>query len=264
MTHENVEYDSHAIAFLEELWGEGYLSPGGPQEVDRVVGGLDIAGKVGIDVGCGSGGISAHLVTRHGAAHVTGYDVELPVIEAARALAARKGLTDRLEFVHASPGVLPFADARFDFVFSKDAMLHVPDKAGLFADLFRIVKPGGFLAASDWLISHDGEPSENMKNYIAAEGLSFHMRSANWYARALETAGFVDVRTDDRNGWYRQEAQRELDLLSGDFGRELSLRVGADYVARNIRTWQAMKLVLDSGEHRPTHLFAVKPIGKTI
>lgn len=30
------EYDDTAIRFLEALWGEGYLSPGGPDEVDRV------------------------------------------------------------------------------------------------------------------------------------------------------------------------------------------------------------------------------------
>ena len=34
------EYDDTAIRFLEALWGEGYLSPGGPDEVDRVVAGL--------------------------------------------------------------------------------------------------------------------------------------------------------------------------------------------------------------------------------
>lgn len=31
------EYDDTAIRFLEALWGEGYLSPGGPEEVDRVL-----------------------------------------------------------------------------------------------------------------------------------------------------------------------------------------------------------------------------------
>ncbi|MCX7865044.1 MAG: methyltransferase domain-containing protein [Novosphingobium sp.] len=260
VTHEEVEYDGHAIAFLEGLWGEGFLSPGGPDEVDRIVAGLGLSGKKGIDIGCGSGGIAAHLVVMHKAAHMTGFDVELPVIEAARALASRKGLSDRLDFVHGMPGPLPFGDSSFDFVFSKDAMLHVPDKRSLFADLFRILKPGGFLAASDWLTSHDGEPSDLMKAYVASEGLSFHMHSPGWYEDALKLAGFVDVRTVDRNGWYRAEAARELARLEGSFGRDLAKRVGGDYVTKNIRTWKAMKRVLDTGEHRPTHLFATKPL----
>lgn len=260
MTHDDVEYDDHAIAFLEGLWGEGFLSPGGPEEVDRIVDGLGLSGKKGLDIGCGSGGIAAHLVVKHNAAHITGFDVELPVIEAAKSLARRKDLADRLDFVHGTPGPLPFANAIFDFAFSKDAMLHVPDKRSLFADLFRILKPGGFLAASDWLTSHDGEPSGLMKAYVASEGLSFHMHSPAWYEQALKDAGFADVRTVDRNLWYRGEASRELARLEGPFGNDLAVQVGADYVAKNIKTWKSMKMVLDSGEHRPTHLFAIKPL----
>jgi phosphoethanolamine N-methyltransferase len=86
------------------------------------------------------------------------------------------------------------------------------------------------------------------------------MHSPRWYEDALISAGFLNVRTVDRNGWYRGEASRELARLEGQFGRELAARVGADYVAKNIKTWKAMKLVLDSGEHRPTHLFATKPM----
>ncbi|TIO80200.1 MAG: SAM-dependent methyltransferase, partial [Mesorhizobium sp.] len=39
------EYDDAAIRFLEALWGDGYLSPGGPDEVDRVVEGLSLKVK---------------------------------------------------------------------------------------------------------------------------------------------------------------------------------------------------------------------------
>src|SRR6185312_2067543 len=75
------EYDDTAIRFLEALWGEGYLSPGGPDEVDRVVEGLPLAGKTLLDIGCGAGGVTLHLASKHGLAHATGYDVEKPVIE---------------------------------------------------------------------------------------------------------------------------------------------------------------------------------------
>jgi SAM-dependent methyltransferase len=256
--HE-AEYDDTAIRFLEALWGEGYLSPGGPEEGDKVVQGLDLTGRTVLDIGCGSGGIALHLVRRHGAAHVTGFDVELPVIEHARRRAEAAGLTDRAAFVQAPPGPLPFDDQSFDIVFSKDALLHVSDKDALFAEIFRVLRPGGWFAASNWMIGHEGEPSPAMKDYIAAEGLSFAMKSPERYVQAMRGAGFVDVVTVDRNPWYREVARGELERLKGPLYHRVAAVVGAPYVDKNIRTWTAMQKVLDSGEHRPTHLRGRKP-----
>ncbi|MEQ1943718.1 methyltransferase domain-containing protein [Mesorhizobium sp. VNQ89] len=253
------EYDDEAIRFLEALWGDGYLSPGGPEEVDRVVEGLDLRGKTILDVGCGSGGIALHLVEGHGAAHATGFDVELPVIVAARLRARKRKLSDHASFVHAAPGPLPFADGSFDVVFSKDALLHVPDKDALFAEIFRVLKPGGVFAASNWMIGHDNEPSPEMKAYIAAEGLSFAMASPARYAAAMRGAGFKNVETRDRNPWYRDVARRELEQLKGPLYDKVAAAVGAPYVDKNIKTWEAMQKVLNSGEHRPTHLRGWKP-----
>lgn len=255
----DAEYDDTAIRFLEALWGDGYLSPGGPEEVDRVVEGLSLEGKTTLGIGCGSGGITLHLVERHGAAHATGFDVERPVIEAARRRAAEHGLSDRVSFVQAPPGPLPFADRSFDSVFSKDALLHVPDKDGLFAEIFRVLKPGGVFAASNWMIGHDGEPSPEMKAYIAAEGLSFAMASPARYSQAMRRAGFADVTVTDRNPWYREVARGELERLKGPLYAPVAAVVGGAYVDKNIRTWEAMQKVLDSGEHRPTHLRGWKP-----
>ncbi|TGQ67478.1 methyltransferase domain-containing protein [Mesorhizobium sp. M00.F.Ca.ET.186.01.1.1] len=256
------EYDDTAIRFLEALWGDGYLSPGGPDEVDRVVEGLSLKGKTILDIGCGSGGITLHLVERHGAAHATGYDVEHLVIETAKKRVAARGLSERARFIQAPPGRLPFADCSFDVVFSKDALLHVPDKDALFADIFRVLRPGGVFAASNWMISHDGEPSPEMKAYIAAEGLSFAMASPARYIRAMRSAGFADVTVRDRNLWYREVARGELEKLKGPLYPTAAAAVGAAYVDKNIKTWEAMQKVLDSGEHRPTHLRGWKPDAK--
>ena len=257
--HDQPEYDDTAIRFLEALWGDGWLSPGGPEEVDRVLDGVDVAGKTVLDIGCGSGGIAIYILRKHGAAHVTGFDVEEPVIRHAIDRAALCGLTSGIDFVQATPGPLPFPDESFDIVFSKDALLHVPDKDALFAEIFRVLKPGGTFAASNWMIGHDGEPSEDMKTYIAAEGLSFTMASPARYRAAMQKAGFHDVVSVDRNPWYREVARGELARLKGPMFEKACNAVGEDYVRKNIATWEAMQKVLDSGEHRPTHLRGTKP-----
>ncbi len=258
-THPDVEYDDALIDFLEIVWGEGYLSPGGPEEVDRVVDGLDLAGANVLDIGCGSGGITMYLAQTHGAAHVTGIDVESPVLDKAQSRARSKNLLKSVSFQLVDPGPLPFADAQFDVVFSKDAIIHIPDKHTLMADIHRILKPGGWFAASDWLISHDGEPSADMKHYIALEELSFGMASPERYRSAMQDAGFENISTVSRNDWYRETAAYEHAQLKGPLYEPAVAAVGREDVDKNIETWVAMQVVLDSGEHQPTHLRGQKP-----
>ncbi|MBX9455055.1 MAG: methyltransferase domain-containing protein [Rhizobium sp.] len=259
MTEAEPEYDDIHMRFLELLWGDGYLSPGGPAEVDRVLEHVPIAGKDMLDIGCGSGGITLHIAKRFSPRSITGFDVEKPVIREAARRAQEAELSDRVLFVQAPPGRLPFEDASFDIVFSKDAMVHIPDKNAIFAEIFRVLRPGGVFAASDWLVGHDSELSQDMKDYIEAEGLSFGMASATRYRQAMKSAGFKDIRTESRNEWYRDEARRELNRLKTDLYDEAVRLTSKAFVEKNLRTWTAMQKVLDSGEHCPTHLNATKP-----
>lgn len=252
-------YDDQFAAFLEEIWGEGFMSPGGPEEVARVLDGLDLNGKRVLDIGCGTGAIVLLLARDHGAAEVVGIDVEDTVCGIARQRAADAGLSDRIEIIKVDPGPFPFADESFDIVFSKDSIIHITDKEGLAAEVFRILKPGGHFAASDWLISHDGTPSPEMARYIELEGLDFAMASPERYARALRAAGFEDVQTINRNPWYLDVARQELGLLTGPRKAEFGERFGSKLLQQNIDVWTAMIGVLETGEHCPHHLRGRKP-----
>ena len=252
-------YHDDLIGLLELVWGEGFLSPGGPDEVDRVVAGLDLTGRRVLDIGCGVGGVDRHLVSAHGAGHVVGIDVEDTVVSTARARSVAAGLDDRTTFVKVAPGPLPFPDRSFEVVFSKDSIVHIPDKAALAADVFRVLEPGGWFAASDWLIGHDGPPSAEMQAYIAAEGLDFGMASPSAYEAALLAAGFVDISLTSRHEWYLDVARHERAQMAGPWYGPAVERFGREFVDHNIEIWTAMLVVLETGEHRPTHLRARRP-----
>lgn len=257
--HHDELYHEDLIGMLELVWGEGFLSPGGPDEVDRVVAGLDLTGRRLLDIGCGVGGVDRHLVRAHGVGHVTGIDVEHTVLSTARVRAERDRLADRITFTEVEPGPLPFVDGSFDIVFSKDSIVHIPDKTMLAADVFRVLVSGGSFAASDWLIGHDGSPSAEMRAYLAAEGLDFAMASASRYEAALVDAGFVDISLTSRHEWYLTVARHELEQMSGPWYRPAAERFGGAFVDHNIEIWTAMLVVLATGEHRPTHLRARRP-----
>ncbi|MDX1717909.1 MAG: methyltransferase domain-containing protein [Anderseniella sp.] len=252
-------YPEPVIGFLELLWGRGWLSPGGPDELARLLEGEDLAGKHVLDIGCGAGGIDCLLVSEYGAAKVTGIDVEAPVLETARERTREAGVSDRIDLVHVEPGPLLFDDASFDVVFSKDSIVHIPDKHALAREVFRVLKPGGVFVASDWLTSHDGDPSADMKAYLASEDLDFGMASPATYQAALQAAGFTSIALTNRNPWYREQARRELELLRGELNQRAIAELGREIVDHNIQTWALMIRVLDSGEHCPHHIRATRP-----
>jgi SAM-dependent methyltransferase len=258
--HTDPQYDETEFRFIEAVWG-GYLSPGGPDEVRRVVENIDFSDKRVLDIGCGSGSITVFLAEEFPLEHITGFDVEEPVIEAARRRASAANLDERVDFVIGQPDVLPFPDCGFDIVFSKCAMYHVVDKVSLLREAFRILKPGGSLVASDWLTSHDGPRSEAMEEFVKAEELSFEGASAGRYEAILRDAGFDEVNFVDCSPWLRVEAREDLERLEGSLFDQLVTEFGLDVVENNIRAWRALIRVLDSRELRwETHLRASRPV----
>jgi phosphoethanolamine N-methyltransferase len=158
-----------------------------------------------------------------------------------------------------APGSIPLPDGSLDIVFSKDSIVHIPDKESLTRDAFRLLAPGGWFVASDWLIAHDHEPSPEMADYIRREDLGFGMASPNRYRRALEAAGFVDITLTNRNRWYWGVAQQELARMQGVDRPRFAAVMGETAVNEQIALWQAMLIVLESGEHCPHHFRGRKP-----
>ncbi len=253
------EYDDDMVTLLEAVWGEGFLSPGGPDEIRKIVEGVDFSGKRVLDIGCGTGGIGLFITEQYAPASFTGVDVENGLIVRANADAEQRGLASKAKFICVEPGPLPFEDGSFDVVFSKDAMVHIADKESLFQDIFRVLSPGGIVAACDWMSSTDGPFSEELKAYIALEDLGFGMASPGRYETALAAAGFQNITMTDRNPWYKAQVAHEYEALSGSLYKDLVDQVGQEFVDHNVDIWRALKGVVDSGEMRPTHMRASKP-----
>jgi phosphoethanolamine N-methyltransferase len=196
------EYDEGMQALLQHVWGDGFLSPGGADEIARLLEGVDLRGRRVLDIGCGLGAIDVLLVSRHGAAQVSGIDLDADLIAKAQARIAAAGLDERIYVRVVLPGPLDCADQSVDVVFSKDSIVQIPDKAGLFAECHRVLKPGGCLVASDWLRGGEGDYSEQMHEYFRLEGITHNMASPAETRAALAAAGFIDIELRDRSAWY--------------------------------------------------------------
>jgi phosphoethanolamine N-methyltransferase len=253
------EYDDGMQALLQIIWGEGFLSPGGAAEVACLLEGSDIAGCELLDVGCGLGAIDAILVREYGAASVVGIDVDPALLAGMQARIEGAGLTDRIRGVRVTAGPLPFADGAFDVVFSKDSLVQIPDKPAIFAEVMRVLRPGGRFIASDWLRGGGTEYSAQMMEFFRLEGIAYNMASLAESAQTLRAAGFVEVQIRDRHGWYLDLARRELEAMEGHLNPLIVRRIGADRARHFIENWRQLMVVLERGELRPGHFKAVKP-----
>jgi SAM-dependent methyltransferase len=129
----------------------------------HVLGRID-PGSVVLDLGCGAGTdllIAAQMTGPTG--HAIGIDMTAAMVERARASAAEMGL-ENVEVRHGLIESLPVEDESVDVVISNGVIDLVPDKAVVFAEIDRVLRPGGHLQVADVVIHT--EVSEDARKNI--------------------------------------------------------------------------------------------------
>ncbi len=243
---------------LEMIWGEGFMSPGGRDEVLRIIADHDVTGCCVLDVGSGLGGAAVVLHQRCGARSVTGFDVQALLVESARDRAHDLGLADRLDFVLGAPGPLPFENSSFDVVFSKDAIIHVADKAAIYSEIARVLRPGSRIFIGDWLTSDGRNHGPLMDRFIELAGHDFHLISLAEAGAIVRATGFADVELVDRRDWYLVEAIAERERLRGSLGKAFEDRWGFDAYRDELKFWETLVEAVAEGVVRPGHVRARK------
>lgn len=101
-----------------------------------------------LDVGCGNGAATVHVARTFGL-NATGVDIDPEQIEAAQANS--RGNEDA-RFMTLDATRLPFPAGEFDIVFTHKVTHHIPNWGDAIAEMVRVLKPGGYLIYSDFVL----------------------------------------------------------------------------------------------------------------
>lgn len=139
-----------------------------------------------LDVGCGLGGPARYIAQTFGCP-VTGLDLSPAFVEAAAYLTERCGLSGQVSFQDGNALQLPCADGSFDAVFLQHVVMNIQDRAGLYAQVRRVLAPQGRLATYD-LVLRGGDLVYPVP--WAREASSSFLLNEDATRAALEKAGF--------------------------------------------------------------------------
>ena len=207
-----------------------------------------------LDIGSGIGGSARYLSSRFGCRTV-GVDLTPEYCDAATQFSELVGLSELTEFHCVSALDTPFPDSVFDMAWTQHVQMNIEDKAGLYRETARVLRPGGRFVMHDILAGPGGEPYYPTP-WASESAISF-LATSNELQQAVQAAGFRIAEwrdtTDASRDWFfaRLQATAEqgpppvgLHLLMGDDAAEKFQNVGRGLQENRLTVCQAL-LMLD-------------------
>lgn len=224
-----------------------------------------------LDAGCGTGKLTAELLESLPQGRVVGVDLSQNMLGTARKNLEQR-FQSRITFVAADLQYLPF-DESFDGVFSTAAFHWVPDHDLLFRNVYRALRPGGWLIAQcggahnlERFLSHVAAVAQRPRYapYVGTYRHSWTFADPPTTANRLKSAGFTDVETDlepaptrfDNEAQFSEFASKVIlhrflehlpdESVSRAFMHEVAVAAAQDYRPFELDYWR-----LNLAAHKP-------------
>ena len=230
------------------------LAPVDNYHAFRLAGTIALARAAGIsgidhvlDVGGGIGGPGRQLASRFGC-RVDVLDVTAEYCSVGSRLTAWTHLTEQVSFVHASALDMPFEAASFDVVWTQHASMNIADKAALYGEIARVVRPGGRFAFFD-ILAGPNQPIHFPVPWASDPSFSF-LLSPDETRALVSDAGFRettwliggDLRAEldraERDEADHVESPLDAGLLNGPDSARM-----AERVARNLKESRILPVI---------------------
>jgi len=258
------QYSMNGILRYEKIFGPGFVSTGGKETTENFVSKMNLKeGEKVLDVGCGIGGGDFYMAKKY-AVTVHGMDLSANMISIAmerqlNILAQGDRSAAKVVFELSDATERVFRSNSFHAIYSRDTILHIQDKASLFASFYTWTKPGGRLLISDYCCGQEDRSlwSEHFTQYVKQRGYQLH--TVQEYGKILEGAGYCDVEAIDVTDYLVERCEEELKRiqpLQPEFVKEFS-QADYDYL---VEGWKSKIARCVQGDQRWGLFIAKKPL----
>jgi ubiquinone/menaquinone biosynthesis C-methylase UbiE len=202
-----------------------------------------------LDVGCGLGGACRLFAEEYGC-HATGIDITTEYIDIAKRFSQLTNLHEGTNFVLGSATDLPFADKSFDFVFTQHVQMNIADKKKLYAEIARVLVPGGRFVYYDVFATGD-QPIHFPVPWANDESIS-HLITTSALKDILKNAGLHPTSSTDHTAKSIESFEKMLPIVKQQglpaLGTHLLMGDNAIEKQENVlRNLSEKKIVVESG-----------------
>jgi ubiquinone/menaquinone biosynthesis C-methylase UbiE len=192
-------YDGPGGLLWESVMSE-QIHSGKDEVTDRMAAAAGLKPGIHVlDVCSALGAPARHIAKKYGVT-VTGLDFTKTMNAKAIERNKAAGLDKQITIVDGNAMDMPFKKDTFDVVWGQEAWCYVTNKDELAREAYRVLKPGGKLIFTDWVITGKIDEPLLAKLY---ESMAFpYMETLNGWADVLKAAGFKNVVAKDQTDEY--------------------------------------------------------------
>jgi len=231
-------YDGPGGLLWEAVMSEEIHS-GGPKATVNLANKLELKKDMIVcDICSALGAPARHLASKYGVI-VKGVDATKTMIDKAKQRTKQAKLEQMIEYYEGNAMDLPFKKDTFDIVWGQEAWCYVTDKNRLIQEAYRVLKPGGKMGFSDWIITGKISPQELDPLY---DSMAFpYMETFKGYQELIMNNGFKLIEALDQTDefakcfdeYYETVNIKLKPTILQNFGQDLF-----DFAANLVAIWQ--------------------------
>jgi len=252
-------WPARRLNVVEKLWGEGYVTPGGCEQVEKMLPLLELDSKKStLLLGAGLGGISETVVDKTGT-WITGLERDPELAEMGKGAMSRAGLKKQAPIHHSTMEEMTLKPKSNDRIMSFEGTLAVTDKKAMFTSVCDSLRVNGEMMFTAFVLPDTNPPNEQVKVWMAAEPESAQpqlwpldaqiglLRSLNMEVRP------VDDISHDYKRWVMSGFMRFMSSIS----KAEMLEMAGDLL-KEVEYWTKRVNAIDSGGVKVCRFHAIK------